>query len=211
MIPLILKLKRNAHKEIAKVQDLVVEMLFSVFNDAVMHGGTSIWRCYNGNRFSEDIDVYIPRDLSRLDILFQKFQKVGFVIEKKKIGENSLYSNLKLNNVSVRFEALFKKAKGHLREYETVEGNSIVVSTLTPDELINEKVQTYQKRRKIRDLYDIFFLLKYAEDRIHVKKDIAEMLKNFSSPIDEKDLQTIIIIGLVPTTAQMREYLERWK
>jgi predicted nucleotidyltransferase component of viral defense system len=60
MIPLILRLKRANHKELAKAQDIIVKALYETFNEAVFHGGTCIWRCYGGNRFSEDIDVYLP-------------------------------------------------------------------------------------------------------------------------------------------------------
>lgn len=62
-IPLMLKLRKSAHKDIAAAQDLIVESLYDTFNDAVLHGGTCIWRCYQGKRFSEDIDMYIPKDL----------------------------------------------------------------------------------------------------------------------------------------------------
>jgi len=36
------------------------------------------------------------------------------------------------------------------------DGISILVNTLTLEEVIIEKVSAYLKRRKIRDLYDIF-------------------------------------------------------
>jgi len=51
-IPLILKLKKKSEKEIAYAQDIVVGELYKFFPDAVIHGGTAIWRCYQGNRFS---------------------------------------------------------------------------------------------------------------------------------------------------------------
>ena len=70
MIPLILRLKKSAHKDIAAAQDLIVSALYEVFNDSVLHGGTSIWRCYKGNRFSEDVDAYIPRDIYRVNSFF---------------------------------------------------------------------------------------------------------------------------------------------
>ena len=93
MIPLILRLKKAMHKEVAKAQDMVVEPLYRVFNGAVLHGGTAIWRCYNGNRFSEDIDVYIPKNVDKLELLFEFLERKGFGIEKKKIGANSLFSS----------------------------------------------------------------------------------------------------------------------
>ena len=71
MIPLILKLKKSSQKEIAKAQDLIVEEIYKIFDKAIIHGGTSIWRCYNGNRFSEDIDMYIPKEISKINDLFE--------------------------------------------------------------------------------------------------------------------------------------------
>lgn len=207
-IPLILRLKKTAHREVAKAQDLVVETLYEVIDDAVIHGGTAIWRCYKGNRFSEDIDVYIRKDKEKINEFFASLEKKGFSIEKRKIGDNSIYSTLKLGQTEVRFEALFKKATGSLQEYEKAEGNFISVYTLTPEELIKEKVDTYLKRMKIRDLYDIFFLLRYA-DYSSVEKEIKKLLSNFKEPVDESNLKVIILEGLVPTAEEMLNYIRR--
>lgn len=47
---------------VAALQDVVVEIIYDrVQYDAQMYGGTAIWRCYNGSRFSEDIDIYVKR------------------------------------------------------------------------------------------------------------------------------------------------------
>lgn len=207
-IPLILRLKKEMHKKIAKAQDIIMEELYKVFNDAVFHGGTAIWRCYNGNRFSEDIDVYIPRNIEKINVLFDNFEKRGFLVEKKKIGENSIFSSMKFNNTIVRFEALFKKSGSILKDYEQAEGNFIAVYTLTPEQFIKEKVDTYLKRRKIRDLYDIFFLLKYSNEKEKIKGDLIKLLKEFKKPIDEQDLNVIILEGLVPETKKMLDYIE---
>jgi len=132
MIPLALKLKKERYREITKAQDLIVEELYKVFDKAVIHGGTSIWRCYKGNRFSEDIDVYITKDKEKLEFFFFNLKKKGFIVEKKKIKENSLFSNLKLNKTYVRLEAIFKTYKeGVLKEYENADGNFITVYTLS--------------------------------------------------------------------------------
>jgi len=209
MIPLILRLKKQAHKEVAKAQDIIVETLYRTFDEAVIHGGTSIWRCYNGNRFSEDIDVYLNRDIKKIDRFFDNLKQRGFNIEKKKISQNSIYSTLKYNKTIVRFEALFKKIKGSLKEYETAEGNYITVYTLTPEELIKEKSETYLKRQKIRDLYDVFFLLRHVQDASQIKKVLTKLLNKFKKPIDEKDLRVIITEGLVPDVNQMLLYIKR--
>ena len=61
------KLKKKMHKDIALLQDIFIDILYEIFPDCVLHGGTAVWRCYNGTRFSEDIDVYIKKDLQKLE------------------------------------------------------------------------------------------------------------------------------------------------
>jgi predicted nucleotidyltransferase component of viral defense system len=209
MTPLILKLKKAMHKEIAKAQDLIVEEIYKKFDKAVLHGGTSIWRCYRGNRFSEDIDVYIPKDIARINAIFENLKRIGFSIKKKKIGENSLFSVLEINRIIVRFEALFKSIKGILKDYETADGNIITVYTLSPEELIKEKADAYLKRLKIRDLYDIFFLLRYVDNKAVLKERLGILIKNFKEPMDKKELRLLIIEGLVPEPEEMLQYIKR--
>ena len=210
MIPLILKLKKESHKQVAKAQDIIVETLYEIFDDAVIHGGTAIWKCYKGNRFSEDIDVYISKNIEKINQFFDQLEKKGFLIEKKKISENSIYSSLKFNNTLVRFEAIFKKYKGILKEYETAESNFITIYTLTPEEFVYEKVSAYLKRRKIRDLYDVFFLLRYIQNKNEIKESINNLVKNYEKPLDESDLKILILEGIIPSSDKMIEYIKNW-
>jgi len=210
MIPLILKLKKARHREIARLQDVMVEALYRAFEKAVLHGGTAIWRCYQGNRFSEDIDVYIPKNTNKTNELFNEFEKQGFIVKKKKISQNSIFSELEFNRVSVRFEAIFKEYHGVLKEYENSDANLMTVYTLAPEELVKEKSAAYLKRRKVRDLYDVFFLLKYVKDKQAVSSRISKLLSNQQPPVDTQELQVIIITGLVPDPKEMLEYIKRW-
>ncbi|MEK6871715.1 MAG: nucleotidyl transferase AbiEii/AbiGii toxin family protein [Nanoarchaeota archaeon] len=209
-IPPILKLRKQAQKDVASAQDKIVEEIFKVFGKtAVLHGGTCIWRCYKGNRFSEDVDVYIPKDLDKLNLIFENLKKLGFIIEKKKIGKNILHSSLKLSRTIVRFEAFFKEIKGELKEYEKIDGNVITIYTLIPEELILEKINAYQNRRKIRDLYDIFFLLRHIKNKSEVSNELRKFIKDFKNPLDEKDINGLIIEGIVPDAEGMLNYIER--
>ena len=209
-MPLALRLKKEAHREIAKAQDLIVEAMYSIFNNAVLHGGTAIWRCYNGNRFSEDVDVYIKKDIAKLEGLFEALAKAGFAIEKKKISENSVYSNLMLNRREVRFEAVFKKAQGSLADFEKADGNFIAVYALTPEELIKEKTRAYLRRLKVRDLYDIFFLIKHVKDKTAVIAELKTLLKGFKEPVDAEELKVLILEGIVPEAGKMIDYIRRY-
>jgi predicted nucleotidyltransferase component of viral defense system len=209
-IPINLKLKRKIEKDIAYAQDVIVEELYNSIPDAVLHGGTAIWRCYSGNRFSEDIDAYIKKDIEKIDKFLESLQKKGFKIVKKRIKENSFYSELLFQNTPVRFEATFQNKRPTLKAYETSESSFINVNTLLPEELIIEKISAYLNRLKIRDLYDIYFLLNFVEDRKKVEIELRKFLTEFKYPKDEKDLTYIIISGAVPTSNQLYESIKRW-
>ena len=77
-IPLQAKLRREIHRKVAYAQDLVVKEVYAVFDKAVLHGGTAIWRCYDGKRFSEDLDFYFPNDKKKIELLFENLKKAGF-------------------------------------------------------------------------------------------------------------------------------------
>ncbi len=207
MMPLILRLKKVGHREIAKAQDIIVVTLYEVFDDAVIHGGTAIWRCYSGCRFSEDIDAYLERDIKKINRFFELIEKRGFAIMKKKVGENSIFSNLTFGRTMVRFEAVFKKANGLLKEYETAEGNLITIYTLSPNALVKEKVAAYLSRFKIRDLYDIFFLLRYLDNRSLPREELKKLVEKFKKPVDERELRVLILEGITPESGKMLAYI----
>ncbi len=207
-IPLQARLKKEAHRKIAHAQDLIVKEVYSILDKAVLHGGTAIWRCYNGKRFSEDLDFYLPNNKEKIENLFENLKKIGFEVKKRKISENSIYSELELDRTSVRLEALFKKVSGVICDYEMSDGNFISVYSLTAEEFLAEKARAYLKRLKIRDLWDVFFLLKGAEN-VRKIKEIESLIKNYKAPVDEEELKVILLEGIAPSADEMIEYIKR--
>ncbi len=210
-LPIFKKLKKKIHQEIALVQDLLVQEVFNVFKTATLHGGTAIWRCYQGNRFSEDVDFYISKkEKNKINIFLKKLESADFKILKKKFTPNAFYSKLRKNGIEIRLEILFKEVKNYItKEYETVEGLKFTVNTLSADDLIQEKVFAYLKRRLIRDIYDIYFLLNYAT-KDKVKNILSKLLKNFKEPIDENSLKFLIITGVAPKLEDILNKIKKY-
>ncbi|MEK6847697.1 MAG: nucleotidyl transferase AbiEii/AbiGii toxin family protein [Nanoarchaeota archaeon] len=209
-LPLNLRLKKRHHKELAYAQDILMEDIYVFFPNAILHGGTAIWRCYRGNRFSEDIDMYIVKDNQKITDFFESLEKKGFKIIKKRVKENSLYAEIMISDVPVRFEATFQSKKSTLKKYETSESFFINVFTLSPNELIIEKINAYLKRLKIRDLYDIFFLLSYIKRESNVVDHLKRLINNFKKPVDESNLAAIIFAGVAPNSGQLLENIRKW-
>jgi predicted nucleotidyltransferase component of viral defense system len=210
-LPIFKKLKKKIHREIADLQDILVSEAFKIFKSAVLHGGTAIWRCYQGNRFSEDLDFYIsPKEKNKIKNFLENLEKEGFKILKKKFTQNAFYSKIKRNGIEIRFEVLFKEIKNYTtKEYETIEGTKFVINTLAPESLILEKIYAYSKRKLIRDLYDIYFLLNYASKE-KIKNYLLKLLKDFKKPVDEKELKYLIITGVAPKLEEILNKIKKY-
>jgi len=208
-IPLANKIRKKSHRDIAFAQDKIVEELLKIIPNAVFHGGTCIWRCYDGKRFSEDLDFYFPKNKKIINLLFEILEEKGFEILKKKISDRSVYSELKLNNVSIRLEATFQKISGELLDYEKLDGPIITIYGLTAEQLLNEKIKTYLKRKKIRDIYDIFFLLQRVNDFSKIDREIEKVFKNDFVPEDKNNLPVLIFEGIVPDFDKLKNYIKR--
>ncbi len=212
-LPLLSRLRKRAQRELAAAEDILASELFKIFPYAVLHGGTSIWRCYGSNRFSEDIDVYLPKSAVGSTVL-EEFQKSletrGFTVKKFRIKHNSIYSNFSYLSINIRFEAVFQDKKTFVtKPFELSDGNFLNINTLSPEGLLMEKLTTYKDRRKMRDLYDIYFLLRIV-NKENLKDPLREFLRVFKEPVDPESLEDLVFAGVPPSLAEMLEEIKRW-
>jgi len=211
-IPLAVKLKRRLHRDVAGAQDILVLGTFEVFPAAVLHGGTAIWRCHGGNRFSEDVDFYLPPSArGRTGALAEAFGRRGIATQRLKETPNSAFGKFGVGASAVRFEATFRDLEGPVVvRYEMLDGSFVVVRTLTAEALLREKALAYVGRRKARDLYDVYFLAHVAQAGGSARRAARHLLDHFRPPADERTLKTVILTGSVPTVADMKAEISRW-
>ena len=213
ILPINKRLKKKLHRTIALAQDILIMEIYDKFPSAIVHGGTAIWRCYGSNRFSEDVDFYFPPNLKRSDFsgFLNGLKEKGFKVEKFRRTNNSVFAKFSYLNVTVRCEIVFKRVRNFItKSFEMSDGTSILVNTLTAEDLIEEKALAYIKRRKVRDLYDVFFLLKFIKKDEKVKRILKKLVREFKKPVDEKELKVLIISGSVPKVDYMLETVRRW-
>ncbi|MEM3245678.1 MAG: nucleotidyl transferase AbiEii/AbiGii toxin family protein [Candidatus Micrarchaeaceae archaeon] len=203
------KLKRETQKKVAELQDETIELIYDIAPDTVIHGGTAIWRCYHGNRFSEDIDAYLRYDNKFKESLEREAKKRNLILSKFRETANTLFSEVRDSDTVIKFEATRSKVNGKPVTYEKANGSFIDVLSLSPKDLMLEKITAYLSRKKIRDIYDVYFLSRYVSDD-DIKVKIKEILKKMPKPVDEQDLKAIVYIGAVPSYEQMIENLRIW-
>lgn len=214
-ITLFNKLRKQQHKDIAILQDELVEIVYSIFPDIVFHGGTSIWRCFQGNRFSEDIDLYYYETPNFENKLKQAILDNNLNLLKFKKTENVIFSKIANSKVEVRLEIRLLEKKNIIfknkiiNQYEKAEGSSITVFSLTPEDLIIEKALAYKNRKLIRDIYDVYFLKSYVNLSLEQNKKLKEIINLWQKPEDEKNLRTIVYAGAVPSFEQLLLQIKR--
>ena len=195
---------------IALMQDTVVELIYNyVQPDAVLYGGTAIWRCYSGGRFSEDIDIYVGRSFES-----------GFEANAGKYGikviwrdrELPLHMRLSDGNTEMLLEAGFGNPESKISQYAKVDGSSIAISAMRPAELIVRKMEAYRGRRYMRDLYDIFHMTNYINKAdYYVLSRLRPFLEDIQEPVDAGTLASLIYKGRSKITFdEILEYLKGW-
>ncbi len=199
--PIETRLTTSEQVAAARLQDSIVEALVSLDDDIILHGGTAIWRCYNGNRFSEDVDIYAT-DSQMKNIN----NNLSFALSKR--GVNMDYSKyvqrvIGIFNGSSRTKLEAMRPKGKIktegRQYEKTDGSKIMVRTLSIEDFISEKIATYKKRRFIRDMYDIYHLAQIEPLTRKSKTGLKGLINHIESPVDGQNLGDIVYAGIAPS------------
>lgn len=141
-------------------------------------GGTALRIVYRSPRFSEDLDFssqYMDlRDIEEAVLeTIQAVEKEGIVIDINESKDTSggylaiLIFNPGQQPVEIQVQISFRK--GEIKGGPvSIIGDYIpayIVMVLTPNLLVNEKVQALLTRSKPRDFYDLYFLLRSQELR----------------------------------------------
>ncbi|MGH2638686.1 MAG: nucleotidyl transferase AbiEii/AbiGii toxin family protein [Rhabdochlamydiaceae bacterium] len=200
-------LKSNTQIALARLQDRVVEALFSLEPRLIMHGGTAIWRCYNGNRFSDDVDIYATDKQVALlsNELTWALNRRNVKLEYPKYGNTRrfwLFDDFARSKIEAMVPP--KRIASVEREYTRANGTNFMINTLSSDNFILEKIHTYQSRMFIRDLYDIYHLANNEKITGKVKAALRSFLKDMQEPIDEGKLKELVYVGVAPTFDGMK-------
>jgi predicted nucleotidyltransferase component of viral defense system len=211
-LPILSVLKRRSELETAQLEDEVVGVLANITDKMALHGGTAIWRCYNGKRFSTDIDAYIwAEDFKDKFIVAAK--RVG--IEVTKFREKGVtFIHVRKNNTEIKVEPRNVERSALLMPYERVDGSKINILVLSPEDLVLEKIDAYRDRRAYKDLYDITILLNSVRQPGKIRGALMEFARDIPAPDENvqsySEFKAVIYSGVVPTYQKMVEFINRW-
>lgn len=162
------------------IQHLLLWLLYTRTQDLVFKGGTALRLVYVGNRYSEDLDFNGPDDVAVLKTLWEsiiaRLADFGIVAEMRNawasdVGysfdvsfQGPLYDGRDRSKGKVRVDINRRPEEVETRRELVVSGyddvRPFVVTVLTPEHLLAEKIRALLVRGKPRDLYDIWLLLR---------------------------------------------------
>lgn len=135
----------------------------------ILKGGTSLLRCYNLDRFSEDIDLDCKRASTaffKLVELFCKKYNYEYRVAKDTDTTKRCFIHYPGEYHPLKIEASYRASEIDEKSYTNI--NKTIVYKI--GELFMQKLNAYNSRDKLRDLYDVVFIYN------NYKKDLDSSL-----------------------------------
>lgn len=163
------------HYEIIK--DFMSYLSASAGNKYILKGGTSLMLCYGLTRFSEDIDLdgfdnnFIKYVDNFIKSFSNKYPSISYRVAKNTDTVKRVfihYGNIKPLKVEVSYR------RKQLNTNEVTVINNIVVYNI--ETILSMKLNAFNHRDKIRDLYDIVFI--YTNYKNYINSNLLCMLRD---------------------------------
>lgn len=193
-------LKNREHIEKDYFQDLLLFHIYKTSNNFIFKGGTCLYKLYNLPRFSEDLDFSILEDKNVEETIESVAKKLDAKLEKRKTKSAYLFklrfkgiltqaNTLRIDVSRVNLVFSFE-VKPYISSYPDI--GIFHLRHLSLKEILAEKIHALVKRNNARDLFDIFFLLRFTEFDEELTKKKFETLKiKFDKEILKEKIEAI--------------------
>jgi predicted nucleotidyltransferase component of viral defense system len=225
------------------IQDILLYIFYSIVGrDLVFKGGTCLYKVYGLNRFSEDLDFSVSRHFKIEKFINKTLEEAARLKVFGKIKTFDSYQiqhNINLEfkgplyngnpktqtfiglDISTRSKPMMPPEK-HILDPPYRDISSFDIFAMDMNEIIVEKISATYSRKKARDVYDIWFLLKHKKIRIDysllnkkLKKSKVEFDKDiFLTKVGEKESSWKtdlgpLIGGELPLFSQVKNEIEK--
>jgi predicted nucleotidyltransferase component of viral defense system len=177
------------------VQHLFLSSLYKIpaSEKLLFKGGTAMRIIYGSPRFSEDLD-FAGQDIFQHKIIDDVFigsiseiEKIGIEIELKEAKPTTggylgiVHYNLYDISEDMKFEVSLRRGKELRKEIDTIVNDFIPAYTmihLSSKEITEGKIAALVDRKKPRDFYDFYYILRHPELHRYVDKKRLIEIKN---------------------------------
>lgn len=157
------------------IQNLFLSYFYSAeeSENILFKGGTALRLLYRSPRFSEDLDFSCPsinqeliENLTQDVLLKLDGEGIPINIEESTKTSGGFLAILSAQignhhfNITLEISSRKKKLKGEPIMVENPYFNAYSIMALSKDELISEKIEALLNRKKPRDFFDLYFMLR---------------------------------------------------
>lgn len=129
----------------------------------VLKGGTALAKCYNLDRFSEDIDLDCTTgSIEPIVDAFCKRQNFDYVVKKSTAVTERMNVVYDSSSNPLKIEVSYRNTVINSENVSNING----IAVYTIDRLANLKLSAYEGRDRTRDLYDIAFIFENYRDQL---------------------------------------------
>lgn len=176
-----------AHRKYARIVGSLEDIARCTEGRLVLVGGTALALFYVKHRVSVDLD-FVPASAEKEEKLKEWFKgvlsKAGYTTLRTAFTNQFV---LQFEDASVKVEVFAPGTKLHVPEERKV-GNA-VMKVATLGDLLEMKKTAYCARRKSRDIYDVFAILRKSNAG---SGEVERLLKKCGEPDDLEELRAMI-------------------
>lgn len=167
------QLTKDEQKEHLKVIEQFLKYLNEKSNEYILKGGSALKFCYGNSRMTQDIDLdsINHETIKKIIPEFCKKYNYQFRIAKDINTVQRYFINYGNIEIPLKIEISFRNKDLSEKDCERVNGYRVY----NIDKIGKLKAIAYSARDKIRDLYDVCFIINNYEDKLKESKDILSI------------------------------------
>jgi len=165
------------YKDLYKLQDKVLGIVFSVENEFYLTGGTCISRFYNEKRYSDDLDFFTHNSgrfsfaVKNIKVKLQENHQIDTEVDSKN------FIRFKINKL---LQVDFVNDTAYRYKDPVVNENGFVIDTI--ENIISNKITAVIGRDNPKDIFDIYLICRFYDFNW---KDILEAAQKKASFMHE--------------------------
>ncbi len=175
-------------------QHVFLSYFYASNPEIYFNGGTALRIVFNSSRFSEDLEFSSALTVKKiegailvaLDCSAKEGFDVGVLVSKATSGEylSNIYYKFFDYNIEISIQVSLRqngelKSDMHVISSEFV--NDYTLLSLSQDYLVEEKIKASISRKKPRDFYDIYFMLRNGLITLNQRKLLKQVLNVFNT------------------------------
>jgi len=170
--------------EVFEMEVLEVLSREKILEPLVFGGGTMLRLCYELNRYSIDLDLWIMKkiDIKKYFAKLNSYLGKIYEITDSQIKYHTLLVELRSGNYPKRLKLEIRKDNSECDFQERIafsrySNKQVILKVHTLDEAMKRKLDAALTRKEIRDCFDIEFLLRRGVSLPGAKKDLEALRK----------------------------------